>query len=180
MGCILAAGTRGVATWWSQRQLTIMHIKMLFKWSCHSDTCPQGCCPHTCAPCPLWMWLFFLECIGPFNHISLLLHKSGHWIFLPSWSRRPWHLMQLKAVPQIFENSYPLPLAASCMQLCFQELQSQETEGKMIVVVWGRERGVISLHFEQLQCMFPTPFIRNCKWDTCLGNQSLHGCTPCR
>lgn len=152
---------------------------MLFTWSCHSDTYPQGCCPHTCAPCPPWTWLFLLECICHFNHISLLLHKNGHWIFLLSWSRRS-HLVELKAVPQVFENSYSLPSAASWMQLCFQELQSQETEGKIIVVVWGRERGVISLNFEQLQYLFLTPFIRNCKWETCLGKQNLHGCSPCR
>lgn len=106
---------------------------------------PPGLLPtHLCLLLSL-MWLFFLECICHFNHISLLLHKNGHWIFLLSWNRRPRHLMQLKAAPQIFENSHPLPLAAFCMQLCFQELQSQETEGKMIVVVWGKERGLFFL-----------------------------------
>lgn len=60
--------------------------------------------------------------------------------------------MQLKAVPRIFENNYPLPLAA-CVQLWLRVRVTGDVgvEGKVMIAVWGRERGVIPLNFDQLQ-----------------------------
>lgn len=72
-----------------------------------------------------------------------------------------------------------LPIAFSCIMYAALLPRTAVTRDRgKNVVVWGR--GVISLNFEQLQSMFLTPFTRNCKWDTCLGKQNLHGCTPCR
>lgn len=73
--------------------------------------------------------------------------------------------MQPKPVAQVFENNYPLPVAAH-VQLWFQYPVTGDVgvEGKRMIAVWGREQGVIPPNFDQLQQMFLTPFITNCKW----------------
>lgn len=71
------AAPRAAANSQSQRQLRIIHLKMLFTWSGYTQT-PTcwGCCRHTHAHCPPRKWLFIRELICQFKCISLLLHKN--------------------------------------------------------------------------------------------------------
>lgn len=190
MGCILAAATRGVATWQSQRQLKIM----VFTWSCkcylHGQNVifmvlplrhlppgllPTHLCPLLCS-CVAVLFGVYL----PFqSHLSAIAWK--------------WALNFLAVMEQETTTSYAaesstsdiwkqLPIAFSCIVYTALLPRTAVTRDrrKNDCCCLGQGERVFSLNFEQLQYMFLTPFIRNCKWDTCLGKQSLHGCTPCR